>query len=366
MKMDPMQYLSQKRAEVEREVKNIKDFRLFDSNYVPEQPIGRPEMDKITRAILKYERSQIPTNIFAFGSRGCGKTVTVKYLQRIFNESAGDTRILYVNVRENNTSFKMLANILGITPRGVSLSEVFQRFQEKYSVPTILILDEVDCISDKDRQKEILYLMSRSVKNYMLIMLANNSSFLKEIDVQTRSSLQPVPLHFKNYDAVQMCEIIKQRADGGLKDYSESLLREISALVVKKTNSDVRAAIKTLYYVATEKHGDLQNSFQSALQDLTADLICDLNYNNLLALKAASRTSNGFVKDVYQNYSNLCAAKSEKPFCYAHFCNNLSYLQSLGLIMLISTKVGKAYANRINLLFDSSLLKTASSTKLTS
>ena len=67
-------YLEEKRAEVEKEVQNIKDFRMFDLNYIPDNPISRPEMDKITQAVLKYERSHIPTNIFAFGSRGCVRT----------------------------------------------------------------------------------------------------------------------------------------------------------------------------------------------------------------------------------------------------------------------------------------------------
>ncbi len=357
--MDPEQYLRQKREQVENEVRNIRDFRVFDLNYVPDQPTERPEMDRITRAIVKYERSHLPINIFAFGSRGCGKTLTVKYLQRLFNASDGPTRLLYVNAREHNTSFKMLAHLLAVTPRGVSLSELFDRFRRAYSAPTVVVLDEVDFISDKDRHKEILYLMSRCPDNYMLILLANNPKFVAEIDVRTRSSLHPVPLHFKNYDAVQVSEILRQRAERGLHTHSAELISRIAGLVVKHTNADVRVALKTLYYMATERGQDLDECFRSAREDLTADLIGDLNYNNLLVLKAAGHSPNGLVKDIYERYSQLCAAKNEKPFCYAHFYNNLSYLQSLGLILLSSTKVGRAYTNRIGLLFHQDLLKTA-------
>jgi len=187
--MDAAQYLQEKRAQVENEVRNIREFRVFDFNYVPDQPVERPETDRITTAILKYERSRLPINIFAFGSRGCGKTLTVKYLQRLFKGSDGPTRLLYVNAREHNTSFKMLAHLLAVTPRGVSLSELFDRFRRAYTAPTVMVLDEVDFISEKDRHKEILYLVSRCPENYMLILLANNPKFVGEIDVRTRSSL---------------------------------------------------------------------------------------------------------------------------------------------------------------------------------
>ena len=69
--MDLNKYLIQRQTKIKSRIKNIKDLQVFDFNYVPTHPIERPEMDKITRAILKYEWSHIPTNIFAFGSRGC-------------------------------------------------------------------------------------------------------------------------------------------------------------------------------------------------------------------------------------------------------------------------------------------------------
>ena len=362
--MDPNDYLRTRRERVEQEVKNIKNFDVFDFNYVPDQPIERPEMDRIVDAILKYERSHIPTNIFAFGSRGCGKTLTVKYLQRLFGENDAEAKLLYVNGRENNTSFKMLAHILGVAPRGVSLSELFERYRKDYSAPTVLVLDEIDFISEKDRHKEVLYLMSRCPENYMLIMLANNPKFIEEIDARTRSSLNPVPLHFRNYNAVQIGEILKGRAERGLKAHDPGLLGEIAGLTVKQTNSDVRVAIKALYYSATEKGKDVREAFERAQHDLKADLICDLNYNNLLVLKAVAESKEGLVKDVYERYSRLCVSKGEKAFCYAHFYHNLSYLQSLGLMLLASTKVGRTYTNRISLLFHPSLLHGVHQTKL--
>jgi hypothetical protein len=46
-----------------------------------------------------------------------------------------------------------------------------------------------------------------------------------------------------------------------------------------------------------------------------------------------------------------------KPFSYSYFYANLSYLQSVGLLALISTKVDRAYANKVMLTFDKSFAK---------
>ena len=357
--MELTQYLRHRREAVRKEAENIKDYRVFTFNYVPARPIERPEMDQLTRTILKYEQLGIPVNVFIFGSRGCGKTVTVRFLSRLFNQDPGSVKLLYVSARENNTSFKMLAHLLDVTPRGVSLAELFERFRKRFPAKTVLVIDEVDFMSEKDPHREILYLMSRAPENYMLILLANNPKFLSELDSMTRSSLSLVPMHFRNYDAVQIHAILKQRVDAGLKDCSPEVLHEISALVVKKTNSDVRAAIKTLYYAATDTSRSLQESFDSARRDLVSDLICDLNYNNVIVLKAILKSRERLVKDVYREYLRVCSEKHEKAFGYTHWYHNLSYLQSIGLILLVSTRVGRTYTNRIEPLFEPSLLKDA-------
>ena len=85
---------------------------------------------------------------------------------------------------------------------------------------------------------------------------------------------------------------------------------------------------------------------------MVKDVLADLNDRNLMILKAAAETREPFVKDVYARYRTISHDEKEEPFSYVYFYSNLSYLQSIGLIMLISTKVGRAYTNRIELLFD--------------
>jgi Cdc6-like AAA superfamily ATPase len=88
------------------------------------------------------------------------------------------------------------------------------------------------------------------------------------------------------------------------------------------------------------------------------DVVKDLNDKNLLILKAAQSQMSGYVKEIYHVYKKISLQYNEDPFSYMHFYSNLSYLQSLGLILLISTKVDRTYTNRIQLTFDPAILDT--------
>ena len=98
--------------------------------------------------------------------------------------------------------------------------------------------------------------------------------------------------------------------------------------------------------------------FDRARRDLVVDVLNDLNDQNLFILAAASQAPEPFVKAVYDRYRHVALRQNEEPFSYVHFYSNLSYLQSIGLILLLSTKVSRTYTNRIQLLFSPELLET--------
>ncbi|MBK8270286.1 MAG: hypothetical protein IPK83_19120 [Planctomycetes bacterium] len=217
----------------------------------------------------------------------------------------------------------------------------------------------MDLLSDKDRHKDILYLLARSPKNYMTVLLSNHPKFISKLDESVRSSLQPEMLHFRNYDAKEILDILQDRARAGLHTFQESDLAQIAALTARSTNSDVRVAIKTLYHVAMEEATHIEGVFNRARRDLLMDVLNDLNDRNFLILQAASETREPFVKDVYARYRRLSREAGDEPFSYVYFYSSLSYLQSIGLILLLSTKVGRIYTNRIQLLLEPETLDGA-------
>ena len=353
--MDINKYLSERQKSLDKSKDQIRNFEVFDFNYIPDNPLMREEVKPVIDALLRYQQTGIANNVLISGSRGSGKSVFAKYLMKVLSQQ-GQIKFAYANCRTHNTSFKILAYLLGLRPRGCSLDELWQKFTESKEGRIVFILDEVDLMSDKDKQKDILYLISRSPKNYMAILLSNNPKFLNPLDESIKSTLQPEIVHFASYNALEIDRILIDRARTGLKSLPRRTIREIAAMTVKNTNSDVRVAIKTLYLWAIEPAVSLKEHFEKARRDIMFDVVKDLNDKNLLILKAALSRQDSFVKDIYETYRRISAQYNEEPFSYVHFYSNLSYLQSLGLIILISTKVRRTYTNRIQLTFDPGIL----------
>ena len=333
----------------------VKDPSVFDFNYIPEQPFMREECKAIIDAMLRFDLTGIPTHMAVIGSRGSGKTLTLKMLQKEVTQQTA-LNVLYANCRHHNTSFKILAHFLNVKARGASLSELYERFSETCSGRTVVVLDEIDLMSLKDHRREILYLLSRSEKPFMIIMLSNSPHVLKELDAATRSSLQPRLVHFRNYNAEQIHEILRDRAAQGLHSWEDGHLAEIAALTARRTNADTRVAIKTLCYIVTEAPGDVALCFEQARRDIVVDLVNDLASPTLMILWAAASSQSELAKDIYERYCRISQELQEKPFSYVYFYSNLSYLQSVGLIALVSAKVDRVYTNRILLTFERSVL----------
>jgi len=51
----------------------------------------------------------------------------------------------------------------------------------------------------------------------MALLLSNNPKFLTGLDESTQSSLQPEIIHFKNYNTIDLEEILLDRSKGGIE-----------------------------------------------------------------------------------------------------------------------------------------------------
>lgn len=355
--MEIEKYIYKKEASLDSLRKRIKNFEVFNFNYIPAKPLMRKEVKPIVDSILRYNKTNVPNNLVIVGSRGSGKTLTIKYLKKVFEEKY-DLKLLYANCRHLNTSFKILTGLLGLKPRGHSLSELYGKFRDAYPQKIIVILDEVDLISEKDKNKDIFYFLSRSDRNYMTILLSNNPRFLNSLDDPTRSSLQPQVIYFKNYDSIEIKKILSERAKAGLKSRNLNIISQVAALTTRLTNSDVRVAIKALYYWATRTEQTIKDNFNKAQKDIVFEIVNNLNDHSVLILKAVSEIREKFVRSVYAKYCLLCKKHGLEGFSYVYFYNSLSYLQSLGLILLFLTKVNRTYTNTINLTFDPSVINS--------
>ena len=353
--MDIATYMQRQRTQLGQESKQVKDFSVFDFNYIPDQPVMRDEGKELIDEMIRFDISGIPTHRAVIGSRGSGKTLILKFLEQTVPAHT-DLDVAYVNCRHHNTSFKIFSHLLQQRTAGASLADLYERFLACYRNKTVVVLDEVDLMSPKDKNREILYMLSRSEQPYMVIMLSNSPHVLKQLDAATRSSLQPVPLHFKNYNAEQIHQILRDRAARGLHHWQEENLARIAALTTRLTNADARVAIKTLKYTVTMPADNLDQCFEKARRDIVVDMVSDLSDANLMILWAVATSRSDLAKQIYQRYCRFSLDQQDKPFSYVYFYANLSYLQSVGLLALAATKVERTYTNRVLLTFDAPIV----------
>jgi Cdc6-like AAA superfamily ATPase len=150
---------------------NIKDFSVFDFSYVPQSPLIRPETERIAESLLRYHQTTIARNLVVIGPRGCGKTVTLRHLGKYFLGRGVALPFYTINCRVNSTSFKVLAEILRVRPRGYSFSELCSQFEREIPSPAIIVLDEAEMLADKGGRNDVLYFLSRSPKRYSIVLL---------------------------------------------------------------------------------------------------------------------------------------------------------------------------------------------------
>ena len=339
-------YIEQSRQEAERVASSVKDFRVFSFDHIPDRPVIRPEVKRIVDCLVRYQGSSIARHMVVFGARGCGKTLTFRYLEKAFSDRL-KLPFFGVNCRIHNSSFKALAALLKAKPRGYAYSELCDRFEKEIPGPAVIVLDEADMLVENDLRRDILYFLSRSPNRYSLVLLSNNHRYLKQLDESTRSSLQPEVISFRNYSAGEILDILKDRAETGLQSVAPGLLEEIAAMTAKNTNGDVRVAIKALLYCSTGEAPTVAQCFAKAREDVVKDVLVGTNDKALLILKASLEEATKLVKSVYQHYTTLSHACGEEPYGYTQFYSTLGYLASLGLILLVSAKVDRTFTNRI-------------------
>ena len=79
--MEIEQYILKRESSIEKLKGQIKNFEVFDFNYIPSRPLMREEIKPMVDSILRYDKTNIPNNLVIVGSKGTGKTLTIRYLK---------------------------------------------------------------------------------------------------------------------------------------------------------------------------------------------------------------------------------------------------------------------------------------------
>lgn len=246
----------------------FKDKTYLQNNYQPEEIPHREEQIKQIASILApVLRGEKTSNLFLYGKTGTGKTLSIQYvsdelLKRFARNDSFKLRIEYLNCKlrkVSDTEYRILAELIkklggDVPDTGLPTEAVYNRFikiidSEKQLL--VLVLDEIDQ-AVKKISSDFLYNLTRlnselSKTQICVVGISNNLTFLDELDPRVRSSLSEEEIIFPPYNALQLQDILKKRAEFAFKDevLQDGVIAKCAAYAARE-HGDARRALDLL------------------------------------------------------------------------------------------------------------------------
>ncbi|APX98678.1 orc1/cdc6 family replication initiation protein [Natronorubrum daqingense] len=201
-------------------------------DYQPEEIVGRDqELQQYVSALQPVINGDQPANIFLYGKAGVGKTACTRYLLHELKDDAAEFNVDLTTIRTNcedlSTSYQVAIQLINdlrdpedhLQPTGYPRRQVNQWLWEELDGiggTIIIVFDEVDHIEDDS----ILYQIPRARANGNLehskvgiIGISNDFKFRETLSSKVQSSLCEKELQFPAYNANELRDILRQRAD---------------------------------------------------------------------------------------------------------------------------------------------------------
>jgi cell division control protein 6 len=345
----------------------FKDKKVLQASYTPDTIPHREEQIKEIASILApVLRGEKPSNLFCYGKTGTGKTLSVLHvienLRKISSERKLPLKLVYLNCklkRVADTEYRLIAALarefgLDVPITGLPTDEIYRMFLkeiDKQNIIVILVLDEIDQLVKKAGD-EILYNLTRlnsELKNTQIsfIGISNDLRFASDLDPRVKSSLAEEDLNFPSYNALQLQDILKQRAEVAFKPgvISNGVIEKCAAYAARE-HGDARRALDLLR-VAGEL-AERENSEKVTLahidkaeekieRDLVVEVVNTLPPQSQITLLAIFRLYNNkgkkiFTGDVYSVYRGLCLKRGLKPLTQRRLSDLIAELDMLGII----------------------------------
>jgi len=346
----------------------FKNKYVLQSNHSPEEiPHRDKQIEQVASILAPSLRLERPSNLFVYGQTGTGKTLCVQFVGKEMLERAKKQniplKIEYLNCKMrkiSDTEYRILAEIikkLGYTvpATGLPTEQVYSKFIEildKEKQLVILILDEIDQAVKKINDN-FLYNLTRLNSELVngqlcLIGISNDLQFLDNVDPRVRSSLSEEELIFSPYNALQLQEILKKRAETAFNEgvLEEGVLSKCAAFAARE-HGDARRALDLLRISGeiSEREGSKKVSLRhvdEAREKLERDKIIDivdaapkqfqLVLLSILNLIEQKNIENIFTGDVYNLYYELCKKIKMEILTQRRISDIIGEFDMLGLI----------------------------------
>jgi cell division control protein 6 len=335
-------------------------------SFTPETiPHREKQIEELGRILAPALVGAKPSNVFIYGRTGTGKSLVSLYvtkeLIKASRENGSNVKSIYLNCKMKkiaDTEYRLIAsalNELGVQVpfTGLPTEEIYKKFIEtidKEKQVVILIIDEIDALVAKVGD-EILYNLTRINQELQnakvsIIGITNDLNFITRLDPRIKSSLSEEEMVFPPYNALQLKDILEQRAKLAFNEgvIDASVIEKCAAMAAQE-HGDARRALDLLRIAAeiaertgspkiTVEHVDLaqekleNDTFLETIksQPMHSQLIF---YSILELAKTQKEVTTGEVQDFYQE---VCKKLGLKPLTQRRISDLIAELALFGFI----------------------------------
>jgi len=345
----------------------FRDKKSLQANFTPDTiPHRDEEIKTIAKILAPSLKSDKPSNLFIYGKTGTGKTISVNHIMQKLMKVAEKKKLplksIYLNCKLKkvaDTEYRLIAQIareLGqeIPITGLPTEEVYKilfNLINKQNSLFLLVLDEIDQLVKKTGD-EILYNLTRmnaelETSQISIIGISNDLFFRDNLDPRVISSLSEEEVVFPPYNALQLKDILKQRADISFeKGTIDQGVIEKCAAYAAREHGDARRALELLR-VAGEL-AERNNSDKIVVQDIDTaedkienDRVFDIiktqpkqHQVTLFSIISicSRKESQIFTGEVYELYNEVCLKTGIRPLTQRGVSDVIGELDMLGII----------------------------------
>ncbi|MFH1669947.1 MAG: AAA family ATPase, partial [Candidatus Woesearchaeota archaeon] len=294
------------------------------------------------------------------------KTVCVRHttqkLEEVAKQNNIELQVVYVNCKLSkvaDTEYRLIAHLARefgkeIPYTGLPTGEVYKYFYsaiDSKKCIVLLVLDEIDQLISKTSD-EILYNLTRINSELVnaqiaIVGISNDLIFADNMDPRVKSSLSEEELVFPPYNALQIQDILKQRARHAFKEgIIEPGLLEKCAAYAAKDHGDARRALELIRVAGELAERNNEESIPIKYLDMAEDKIEKDRILDIITtqpqqfkatLYAALSLSNNkkstiFTGDLYEIYKKICTQTGLRPLTQRRIADIISEFDMLGII----------------------------------
>lgn len=356
----------------------FRDREVLSSTYLPPRfPHRDTEIRQVAQILWPALEGARPSNILAYGQTGTGKTAVVKHICRQLEQKAISdgvrVRTAYINCKQVNTPYGILANIgqtyitnweETIPHTGWRLEKVYSKLRQKVEEAAgvaVVVLDEIDWLVSKSGDEVLYHLTGLNADlgaaRMSLIGISNDTKFTTFLDPRVKSRLGEESLTFPPYNANQLRDILRQRAETAFHEGAvEKVVLAYCASRAAQEHGDARKALDLLRIAAemAEREGQTRVSrkyvdrAESQMeQDQTRKVILQLPIQHKAVLMAIvvneehTHIEKQTTGDVYDTYRCICRRFETNLLTQRRIGDIISELDMQGLINARVVSLGR-------------------------